>query len=404
MEKVNATTGTDTLSSASGGRSLDDVAWIYVSPVILLLGVVGNSLVLAVMRRRTLAASTTSVYLTALAGADTAALVLRIVPQWCKAAGVVDIGELSRWTCKTEKFSFYTASDAAIWILVVFTVDRFIAVSFPLQKRRVCVRRNAVRACCVVSLLAVVKNAHVFWTRDIELIDNDDAVVCGRPAPYRHFEQYVRPWLAFVSISVIPALIITVCNVAIVRQLARLRLVHRTGVARAAVTELLPAGRTAAERTARQSLIELNQTHDDVPLQRVGGAAFAQTSVMCVAASLTFLVCVPPSVVLTVGRAYWSRHPAYIVACTINHQLACLNHAINFILYCVAGQRFRAELAAMLHNRQSTTLPLAPARRPSHLPTDTMLHVRSLASPVARSTALVLSSPITNRALTANAS
>ena len=37
--------------SSGGGASLDDVAWIYVSPAILLLGVVGNSLVLAVMRR-----------------------------------------------------------------------------------------------------------------------------------------------------------------------------------------------------------------------------------------------------------------------------------------------------------------------------------------------------------------
>ena len=38
-------------SGSGGGASLDDVAWIYVSPAILLLGVVGNSLVLAVMRR-----------------------------------------------------------------------------------------------------------------------------------------------------------------------------------------------------------------------------------------------------------------------------------------------------------------------------------------------------------------
>jgi len=38
-------------SGSGGGASLDDVTWIYVSPVILLLGVVGNSLVLAVMRR-----------------------------------------------------------------------------------------------------------------------------------------------------------------------------------------------------------------------------------------------------------------------------------------------------------------------------------------------------------------
>jgi len=81
----------------------------------------------------------------------TAALVLRIVPQ-CRCK-VVDVAELSQWKCLTENFSFYAASDAAIWILVAFTVDRFVAivvVSFPLQKRRICVRRNAIRANCVV--------------------------------------------------------------------------------------------------------------------------------------------------------------------------------------------------------------------------------------------------------------
>jgi len=151
MAEHSATTEADVLTSGHDiSRSLDDVVWVYVSPAILLLGIVGNSLVLTVMRRRTLTASTMSVYLAALAIADTAALVLRIVPQWCKVVGVVDVAELSQWTCRTEKFSFYAASDAAIWILVAFTVDRFVAVSFPLQKRRICVRRNAIRTNCVV--------------------------------------------------------------------------------------------------------------------------------------------------------------------------------------------------------------------------------------------------------------
>jgi len=46
------------------------------------------------------------------------------------------VAELSRWTCRTEKFAFYAASDAAIWTLVAFTVDRCVAVSFPLHKTK----------------------------------------------------------------------------------------------------------------------------------------------------------------------------------------------------------------------------------------------------------------------------
>jgi len=213
---------------------------------------------------------------------------------------------------------------------------------------------------CVVWLLSVVKNAHVFWTRGAELTDGNVVVtLCGRPEPYRHFEHHVRPWLAFFSVCVVPALVIVVCNVAIVRQLARLRNVRR-------VAELPPAG-----STDQRSVTEPSRAADEVRGRRVGGVevgAFAQTSMMCVAASLTFLACVPPSVALTAGHVYWSHRRAYAVARTVNHQLACLNHAVNFILYCVAGRRFRAELAAVFRREHSTTTPPAPVCL-SQLPT-----------------------------------
>ena len=53
-----------------------------------------------------------------------------------------------------------------------------------------------------------------------------------------------------------------------------------------------------------------------------------------------------------------------------NNQLACLNHAVNFILYCIAGRRFRAELAALfVRGQRSTTLQPAPVGL-SQLPTE----------------------------------
>jgi len=59
-----------------------------------------------------------------------------------------------------------------------------------------------------------------------------------------------------------------------------------------------------------------------------------------------------------------------------NNQLACLNHAINFLFYCVAGKRFRAELAAMFRCSQrgaSTTAPSCQTRL-SRQQTDLPLH------------------------------
>ena len=91
-------------------------------------------------------------------------------------------------------------------------------------------------------------------------------------------------------------------------------------------------------------------------------SSFTQTSLMCISVSLTFLICVTPSIFLTVGRAYWARgthRTAYHVARIVNNQLACLNHAINFFLYCLTGQRFRQELRALLCLRRASASPSA---------------------------------------------
>jgi len=141
---------------------------------------------------------------------------------------------------------------------------------------------------------------------------------------------------------------VVVCNVVIVRRLRAAR---------------PAAGPPGFRLVGRRSVVDLGEAPGDgVRGRRVGGGmAVGATSMMCVAASLTFLVCVrrahgvrraptdfiappvayttaiwtppsrtcvdsvlvcvPPSVALTVGRAYWSHRPAYVVARTVNNQL-----------------------------------------------------------------------------------
>jgi len=113
--------------TSSSSVSDDDIhafVWVYISPVILLFGTFGNVLILIVMSRARLRNTTTSVYLSLMSVADTVALLTRIAPEMFDAVELFTFDELNRWTCKTEKFMFYTTSDVAIWILVAFTFDR----------------------------------------------------------------------------------------------------------------------------------------------------------------------------------------------------------------------------------------------------------------------------------------
>lgn len=311
---------------ASNVSSIDEYMWIYFSPIVLILGLCGNILTIVVMRRKRLRGTTTSVYMPVMAVFDTVALCYGIVPEWLKATELVEFRELHPFLCKQEKFVFYTASDAAIWVLVLFTVDRFVAVSFPLQKSRVCVPRRAKIACAVVFALCVAKNLHVFWTRGAEYVRRGVLLTnCGKPEPYKNFESRYRPWMALTLISILPSCILLFCNCVIIWKLAK------SGNRRVQMRKPTASSQTSTTTVDRSK-------------------TFRQTTMMCLSASFVFLVCVIPSIVILIVKQYWSgmRHDAYEVAKAVNNQLAYLNHSINFFLYCLTGQKFRSELVSML--------------------------------------------------------
>lgn len=308
--------------------SIDDYMWIYFSPIIFILGLCGNLLTLAVMRRKRMRGTTTSVYLPVMAVFDTLAMSFGILPEWFKACGFVVLRELHPVVCQIGKFGFYTTSDTAIWVLVLFTVDRFVAVCFPLQKTRICVPRRSKIACAVAFACSVVKNLHVFWTRGAEYNSSGHLVTnCGHTDPASAiFEALYRPWMALALISIIPFVILLICNCVMIWTLTRSRFVQ------------MRKTETPANDKAK---------------------TFKQTTMMCLSVSFVFLLCVIPSIVVLIGKPHWTKYPnyAYEVAKAVSNQLAYFNHSINFFLYCLTGQKFRSELLSMFrHVRQSILL------------------------------------------------
>lgn len=245
---------------------------------------------------------------------DILVLLTGIIPEWLEAMSIVKIKEIHPITCKAEKFVTYTVSDTAIWILVIFTIDRFIAVCFPLAKTEVCKPSRAKFYCLGLFLVAFTKNFHVWWTRGAEYHNYNESLGlrsnCGRPTPeYKHFEKFVRPWIVFTLVSVIPFVVILICNISIIR-----------------------------------ALIQARNLHKDTKVQTSQEKTYAQMTAMCLSASFAFLFFITPSIVLVIGRPYWKDDPAYDVAKAIINQMTYVNHSINFFLYCITGHRFRHQL------------------------------------------------------------
>ena len=200
------------------------------------------------------------------------------------------------------------------------------------SKPRVCRWRRAVIASSTIILLSVIKNLHEFWTRGPEYTESGQLRrVCGSQRQYYIFLQYVRPWIVFALITALPFILILVFNCSIVHILIKAQRMRKTAAAQAGTGSRNPA------------------------------SGFRQTTFMCLGVSFAFLVCVSPSIVLLIGKPYWKHdYENYANVKAVSNLLGFVNHAVNFFLYCVTGQRFRHQLAAMLSCGRRQVTPQTP--------------------------------------------
>ena len=239
---------------------------------------------------------------------------------------LVELRELHPQVCKWEKFSFYVAIDCSIWLLTTFTFDRCIAVCFPLVRVRYYKHRHIYTAVTAVTIVSILFNIHVFWTRGAEYCEAEDGsrnlyTNCGYPdAAAEKFEYHIKPWLTLSLANIAPFILILLFNIAIIRS------IFKSPVRKSS---------TASKYGATNGLTTNGKTKK---------TSYSQSTFMCIAASATFLFCITPGIVLFVGRPRWEEGNGYEAAKAISDQLTNVNHSANLFLYCLTGQRFRKQL------------------------------------------------------------
>ena len=281
--------------------------WRYGWPPLCMTGLVGNTLVLLVLRRDGLVRTSASVYLSALAVGDSLVLMVTSVALYTGKAWGWWFDSTSRLACHVTWPVLHTIINASTWFIVAFTVERCVVVRFPLLKLRLCTPRNAGLCCGSLLVLAFVKNIDLFFLQDFVVDTVSDDVICTVQLSYRDYVTNYRPMISFVTSCVIPIGIVLVCNWAIIRTLRR----------------------DLVQTTARDSIVR-------------------HTTVMCLAVSFAFIVCVAPAHVFYVTIPNWpmSLQDQYDVLGSLL-LLRYANHAINFFLYSLTGAHFRCELVAL---------------------------------------------------------
>ncbi len=308
-------------------------------PIIVLFGIVGNTLSFCVMCSRTYAHKSYSYYLRALAIFDTLTLLINLVnsaDEICRDwMGIktcfMDKLMVSSAGCKAFSVFEHTVMLMSSWLIVCFTIDRYIAVCHPLQLSRLCTENRSI----VVTIILFIGTTISQLFRIYFIVK-----IPGRSQPCHAPPGTLRTiyfgldyfWFSFFLRFLIPFIIIVICNGHIAFHIQRMR-------------------------TRRQPR-EMIKAHQ---------ANMAITTLFLVCG--VFVITMLPNSVFSAATwiAYSSGGLPVLrkVLCTllpydVPFQMVRLcNYSINCVLYGLTGRQFRRELRRLLYcERRSWGMPM----------------------------------------------
>ena len=281
---------------------------------ISVLGLLGNVLSMVVLSQRRMR-STTSSYLLALAAVDALVLVSLFV---CFSLPMLNTTFRTQHYARINRVAYplaLTAQTSSIYMTVAFTVERYMAVTRPLNVTAWSPMR---RTRCVIALVIVL------------------SIIYNIP---RAFEKTTRPHVYAGNVTglgtantelgenaLYKIIYHMACYMLVMLFVPFVLLVYLN-------FSLLRAVRHSQRSTGRCS----TPTHDN------------NLTLMLVAVVACFLLCQLPSIVNSIIQAvkppeYVLRSPALVRFMSVSNLFVVLNSAVNFYLYCCFGQKFRRQL------------------------------------------------------------
>lgn len=184
-------------------------------PCMVFTGVICNSLIFVIMRRRRMSHLSTCYYMGILAIADTSVLLLGLSVMWFfllnrKWSLILQ----STFGCKLVSVLFYTASDTSVWLVCMMSADRCIAVARPLHASSICTVRRARITVCILLLCIFLINMHFLFTHYLSSEKN-----CTTHERFEFFVNHIWPWIDAAVYSAFPFILLSTINLIIVHSL-----------------------------------------------------------------------------------------------------------------------------------------------------------------------------------------
>ena len=293
------------------------------TPLIVLVGIPGNILSFLIMKSRRFRNKSYSRYLCTLAVFDSLVLVAKLLARVDgfltyngQPSLYVNFGDAG---CKIFQFVEHVCYLMSSWLVLCMTLERFIAVNYPLKKDNLCKPRYAVSVTLVV--FAVMSYSQTFRLIILEQDEHGDCV-----APQRYQAVFVALHIYLYQLVLqfmLPALLILICNLIILYKIRRLKF-----------------------KFAHQSVQQAQYSQPNYTRRN-------KTTCMLLIVSFSYVVALLPQVLLSL-IIHVSIHVNTDLARYMFQNLndvrqllelvSELNYGINFYIYVLSGAQFRYEL------------------------------------------------------------
>ena len=309
----------------------------YWFPVLIPIGLVGNTLSFLVMTKPNNRKMSTCIYMAAISINDN--LMMCFVCYYWLVSGF-SIHNWYLWECKLNAYFTIFSLQCATYQVLSMTVDKYIAIKWPHRAATYSTPRRARFIALEVFVCTLIYNVPILFVTSL-IGDQCVAYAVGGTM------TRLYSWISFTVNGIIPFSMLIYMNSVIVKTVRKSRTMFEGTV------------------TSRKEN-DLNGNQETDTRQRTMKSAESQLTIMLLLVTLLFSILLIPTYIRFIYLAFVKNDTAFkssvsILMFQVTHKLYASNSGVNFFLYCISGRKFRNDLKEIL----------CSCRKSSHIRTET---------------------------------